>query len=232
MTTLKLAIFDCDGTLVDSQRSIIRAMVGGFEEHGVTAPCRAEILGVVGLPLRQCVAKLYPEGEPARIDAITASYSRLFREHRESGLDEPPLYPHTRETLQALAERGVLLAVATGKSRRGLTHTLAAHELTHLFIETRTADDGPGKPNPDIILDICACTGVSPKDAVMIGDTTFDIEMAVHAKMPALGVSWGYHAPARLADAGAFEVIHDWTEADAAFARQFGARDPSRVSSG
>lgn len=210
MTKLQLAIFDCDGTLVDSQRSIVRAMTAGFEAQGLPVPSRAQILSIVGLPLRQCVEVLLPDGDAALIDAIAQGYSDAYRQHRESGLDEPPLYPDTAEMLAKLDAEGVLLAVATGKSRRGLTHTLKVHGFDKLFAATRTADDGPGKPNPTILLDICASLGVAPSDAVMIGDTTYDIEMGVHAKMPAWGVSWGYHSTDQLVQAGASRILTTW----------------------
>lgn len=226
MTKLKLAIFDCDGTLVDSQRSIVEAMTAGFEAQGLVAPPREEILRTVGLPLRQCVQVLLPKAGDVIIDAITRDYSETYRANRLSGRDEPPLYPHTREMLEALDQQGVLLAVATGKGRRGLDHTLKVHNLQHLFVETRTADDGPGKPNPDILLDICACTGVRPEHAVMIGDTTFDIEMSVHAKMPALGVDWGYHTVERLQEAGTFAILSSWLEIDDVLRQRFGAPTP------
>lgn len=221
MTTLKLAIFDCDGTLVDSQRSIVQAMTTGFEMHGLTAPPSEEILRTVGLPLRQCVHVLLPNADDATLDAVTQGYSETYRANRLSGHDEPPLYPHTLETLEALAQQDILLAIATGKSRRGLEHTLRVNDLLRFFVETRTADDGPGKPNPDILLDICACTGVRPEHAVIIGDTTFDIEMGGHAKMPALGVNWGYHSPERLLDAGAFAVLESWRELDDVLRHRF-----------
>lgn len=212
MTTLRLAIFDCDGTLVDSQRSIVRAMCAGFEREGLDAPTREAILATVGLPLRQCVERLLPDADDALLDRVAQGYSDSYRLHRESGVDEPPLYPGTREMLHGLHAQGVLLAVATGKSRRGLTHTLAVHGLDALFIETRTADDGPGKPNPDIILDICACVGMPPSAAAMIGDTTFDMEMGVHAKMTSIGVQWGYHDEATLRRAGAIDVLSSWEQ--------------------
>lgn len=222
MTTLKLAIFDCDGTLVDSQRSIVKAMTAGFEAQGLTAPPREDILRTVGLPLRQCVQILLPNGDDAAWDAITRDYSETYRANRLSGRDEPPLYPHTVEILEALTAQGVLLAIATGKGRRGLEHTLKVHDLARFFIETRTADDGPGKPNPDMLLDICACTGVRPQHAVMIGDTTFDIEMSVHAKMPALGVDWGYHTVEQLKEAGAFAILQSWLDLDLVLQQRFG----------
>lgn len=221
MTKLKLAIFDCDGTLVDSQHSIVRAMTAGFHAASLPAPSREDILSIVGLPLRQCVEVLLPQGSDAQIDAIAHAYSTSYREHRESGKDEPPLYPHTREILETLHEKGVLLAIATGKSRRGLQHTMKVHQLEALFVDTKTADDGPGKPNPDILLDLCTDFQVAPHEAVMIGDTTFDIEMAAHAKMPSIGVRWGYHSTEKLRGAGAYAILERWEELPDAIDQRF-----------
>lgn len=212
MSTLRLAIFDCDGTLVDSQRSIVRAMCAGFANEGLALPAREAILATVGLPLRQCVERLMPDAPSDQIDRVAQGYSDSYRLHRESGMDEPPLYPETRAMLETLHAQSIVLAVATGKSRRGLRHTLAVHDLAHLFAETRTADDGPGKPNPTILLDICDCVGIPPAESAIIGDTTYDIEMGVHARMTSVGVAWGYHDEPTLLRAGAVEVIDSWSQ--------------------
>lgn len=212
MSNLRLAIFDCDGTLVDSQRSIVRAMSSAFASAGLHAPSREDILSIVGLPLRRCVEVLLPTGDSATIDKIAQGYSDVYRHHRELGDDEPPLYPGTMDLLQRLHQEGVLLAIATGKSRRGLTHTMSVHGLNPLFVDSKTADDGPGKPNPDILIDLMQTWQVSPNECCMIGDTTYDIEMGVNAKTPSFGVTWGYHSPELLAGAGAQQVVDSWDE--------------------
>lgn len=212
VTRLRLAIFDCDGTLVDSQHTIVGAMQHAFHANGLDAPPREAILRVVGLPLHQCIRLLYAQGDQATIDRIEDAYRETYRITREAGDQEPPLYPGTRELLERLHAQGILLAVATGKSRRGLTHTLAAQGLTELFVDTRTADDGPGKPNPDILLDLMDVWQIPAHETCMIGDTTFDVEMGRHAKMKSFGVTWGYHTPEMLHDAGATAIVDSWGE--------------------
>lgn len=221
MTKLQLAIFDCDGTLVDSQHAIVRAMTDAFVHANVEPPSREEILKVVGLPLRGCVEVLLPSGSDELIDRVAEGYREVFRVNREKGQDEPPLYPGTMELLEELHRAGVLLAIATGKSRRGLTHTMKVHGLNPLFVDSKTADDGPGKPNPDILFDLMETWRVRPESCCMIGDTTFDIEMGVNAKMKSFGVSWGYHSPAMLEGAGAASISDSWSELLAVLRQNF-----------
>lgn len=225
MAALKLVIFDCDGTLVDSQHSIVRAMRFAFEHNGLQPPSHDKILSVVGLHLYECMRTLQPNADETLLNKLVQGYSDSFREHRASGQEEPPLYPGTRAMLDALDATGTFLAVATGKSRRGLTHTLKIHDLETMFVEKRTSDDGPGKPNPDIILDICASLAVHPSEAVMIGDTTFDIDMAAYAKMPSIGVDWGYHENDALRQAGAYTILHTWDDLFPALRQQFDVPD-------
>lgn len=227
MKPLELAIFDCDGTLVDSQHTIVQAMHSAFKANGLPLPSHEDVLGIVGLQLADCMRTLVPDAEEDLVHRLVQGYSDAYRANRAAGREEPPLYPHTREILDDLDARGVLLGVATGKSRRGLTHTLAVHDMSTLFVEKRTSDDGPGKPNPTIILDICANLDLPVEHCVMIGDTTYDIEMAVHAGMPAIGVSWGYHRPERLLDAGAYTVLERWTDLRAALQERFIVPDVS-----
>lgn len=221
MHPLELAIFDCDGTLVDSQHTIVQAMHRAFERAHLPLPSHEDILGIVGLQLADCMRTLVPDADDALVRQLVQGYSDAYRANREAGHDEPPLYPHTREILDDLDARGVLLAVATGKSRRGLTHTLQVHDLNTLFVELRTSDDGPGKPHPHILLDICANLDIPVERAVMIGDTTYDIEMAANANMASIGVNWGYHRPDRLRAAGAYTVLERWTDLQAALAQRF-----------
>jgi|SRR5690625_250175 len=221
MQPLELAIFDCDGTLVDSQHTIVQAMHRAFEVNHLPLPSHEEILGIVGLQLADCMRTLVPDADAGLVQRLVQGYSDAYRANREAGHDEPPLYPDTEAILHNLDARGVLLAVATGKSRRGLTHTLAVHNLSTLFVEKRTSDDGPGKPNPHILLDICANLDIPVERCVMIGDTTYDIEMAANAKMPSIGVSWGYHRTERLTAAGAYTVLDRWTDLERALQQRF-----------
>lgn len=221
MKPLELAIFDFDGTLVDSQHNIVQSMHHAFEVNDLPLPSHEDILGIVGLHLAECMRILAPDADETLIRKLVEGYSDSYRSRRISGNHTPPLYPHTREILDDLDARGVMLAVATGKSRRGLTHNLQVHNLSTLFVETRTSNDGPGKPNPDIILDICANLNLPVDHCVMIGDTTYDIEMAAHAKMPSIGVSWGYHRSERLIEAGAYAILDRWTDLNTALQERF-----------
>lgn len=203
---LRLVVFDVDGTLVDSQDHILAAMGGAFGAVGLPAPGREGVLGIVGLSLPEAVARLVPEQTPTIRDAIVAAYKSGFGKLRAAGLS--PLYPGAMEAVVDLAGRtDLLLGVATGKSRRGLAHVLAAHDLGRHFVTTQVADDHPSKPHPSMLLAAMAETGTEPADGVMVGDTTFDIEMGRAAGMRTIGVGWGYHRPADLRDAGADLVI-------------------------
>lgn len=218
----RLAVFDCDGTLVDSQHMIVAAVETAWRGYGIAPPSADMVRRGVGLPLAEAIARLLPEGGSADHRALYALYKDAFHAQRAQSDHHEPLYPGVAETLDALAEAGVLLAVATGKSRRGLLATLDRHGLLDRFVTLRTADDGPGKPNPHMLLDAMAETGAAPADTVMIGDTTFDIHMAVAARTPAVGVSWGYHEPAELTEAGAHSIVDQFNELGGALAAIWG----------
>mgnify|MGYP000353584117 CR=1 FL=1 len=209
---IRLVVFDCDGTLVDSQHSIVEAMTFAFDSHGLPLPDPESVRRVVGLALPEAVARLMPEEAMARLDSVSKAYKDAFFDIRQRPGHEEPLYPGTREVLHALGESGAILGVATGKSRRGLQRVLEVHGLRDSFITLKTADDGPGKPNPRILLDAMAETGATPETTVMIGDTTYDIEMAVQARALSIGVAWGYHPTEELTAAGALRIATQYGE--------------------
>jgi phosphoglycolate phosphatase len=195
---MKLVVFDVDGTLVDSQAHIVGAMQHAFSTCGLTCPPSAEILGIVGLSLPQAMARLAPEGDNA---ALVEAYKSSF--NKVSTLAPSPLYPGARAALEGLASREeVLLGVATGKSRRGLRHMLAAHDLAGFFVTTQVADDHPSKPHPAMLMAAMREAGTDPQDTVIIGDTSFDMEMGRAAGVHCIGVSWGYHPVSALSNAG------------------------------
>ena len=204
--TRRLAIFDCDGTLVDGQAAVCEAMEAAFLVAGLPAPDRQQVRRIVGLSLPQAIRLLAPDQPEAQRGRIDAAYRQAFRAARESGALAEPLYAGIAELIAALAGAGWTLAVATGKSRRGLDHCLAQHGLTARFASLQTADDHPSKPHPAMIDAALAETGVDRADAVMIGDTVFDIDMAAAAGVRAIGVAWGYHTVQELRDAGAAAV--------------------------
>ncbi|MET0250179.1 MAG: HAD-IA family hydrolase [Sphingobium sp.] len=208
----RLAVFDCDGTLVDSQHSICTAMTRAFEEAKLTPPDRIAILSVVGLSLTHAVAKLLPEAQADFHAHLSERYKQAFHDmRRDEGVSEP-LYPGIAELIARLDREGWLLGVATGKSDRGLSLCLAAHGLTDRFITLQTADRHPSKPHPSMLLTAMAEAGAAPETTVMIGDTSFDILMGVDAGTRAVGVGWGYHTVSELREAGAHGVAMDSEE--------------------
>ena len=212
---IKLAVFDCDGTLVDSQHAVTSCIGHAFEHHGLDAPGIADVRRVIGLPLNMAIHVLL-DGRDVCNDTLTDTCAQAFDDMRKSGPMVEPLYANTKQTLARLADSGWLLGVATGKAFRGLTSTLSQHGLDDTFITLQTSDKARGKPHPEMLHNAMNDAGAEPENTVMIGDTTFDIEMARAANVRAVGVSWGYHAPEELYDAGAAVVVdtaHELAEA-------------------
>jgi phosphoglycolate phosphatase len=209
----RLALFDCDGTLVDSQANICRAMEHAFDRHGLAPPPRAAIRRIVGLSLVEAVAALTPEADDAFHRRVAADYKQAFHALRsENRLDEEPLFDGVAAVLDTLRAGGWTLGVATGKSDRGLAHILAHHGIADRFATLQTADRHPSKPDPAMAFAAMAEVGARPEHCVMIGDTSFDMTMGKAAGARAVGVAWGYHGVAELIDAGADVVA---TEAHA-----------------
>ncbi|BDI60390.1 HAD-IA family hydrolase [Qipengyuania nanhaisediminis] len=209
---MKLAIFDCDGTLVDGQADVLWAMAHAFEQAGLPAPDPGRVRRLVGLSLPVAMRELAPdEGEETR-RALTANYKAAFRARREQGLLDEPLYDGIAALLTRLHRDGWSLAVATGKSDRGLAACLAGHGLTDLFASLQTADRHPSKPHPAMIEAVLFETGIAAENAVMIGDTSFDMQMAAAARIEAIGVAWGYHDEPELRGAGASHVAQTVAE--------------------
>ena len=204
--TNKLALFDCDGTMVDSQANICTSMVQAFEKHGLVPPDHHRVRRIVGLSLMEAVAQLLPEVDQATVAAVTQSYKDGFFALREAGGVHEPLYDGLLEILEDLEASGWVLGVATGKSDRGLRHVLETHGLSDRFVTLQTADRHPSKPHPAMVELAIIEAGAAPETTAMIGDTSFDMEMAVNAKVRAVGVDWGYHDEHELITAGA-EVV-------------------------
>jgi phosphoglycolate phosphatase len=210
---VKLAVFDCDGTLIDSQVNILRAMGQSFARHGLTAPPDHAIRRVVGLSLVESMQMLLPEAEHALHVSLAQDYKTAFQRLRaDRSLDPEPLYAGIADLLTNLRDAGWLMGVATGKSDRGLALALAHHGLSDHFITLQTADRHPSKPHPSMLNAALAEAGVANADAVIIGDTVFDMAMGGNAGVRAIGVDWGYHEADELIDAGAIAVALDTDE--------------------
>ena len=203
---MRLAVFDCDGTLVDGQADVCWAMDRAFARAGLAAPDPQAVRRIVGLSLPAAVRALAPSLSDTQAAAVTEFYRSSFRARREEGLLDEPLYDGIAELLAALHGAGWQLAVATGKSDRGLAACLATHGITDLFVSLQTADRHPSKPHPAMLEAALFEAGAERHQAVMIGDTSFDMMMARSAGVRALGVGWGYHGASELMASGAVSV--------------------------
>lgn len=202
----RLAIFDCDGTLVDSGATIYEALGLTFAERGLAVPPPHVGRRVIGLSLVEAMAGLVPDATTADHFALAENYKKHFIGLRAAGRVEEPLYPGILDLLDKLEGAGWALAVATGKSDRGLRHCLESHGLHARFVSLQTSDRHPSKPNPSMIHQALADSGASAADTLMIGDTSFDMAMAVAAGAVPVGVAWGYHDADELISAGAVTV--------------------------
>jgi phosphoglycolate phosphatase len=206
----RLFVFDCDGTLVDSQHNIVAAMAAAWARHDLPAPAAADVRRVVGLTLEIAIARLLPDADDAMHRALATAYREIVHDLRvgnAQGIAEEPLFPGIRELIEALEAPEVFLGVATGKNLRGLEHTLTVHGLRERFHTLQTADRCRSKPDPEMVLRAMGETGVEAAQTVVIGDTSFDMEMARAAGATAIGVAWGYHEVAELTGAGAHAII-------------------------
>ena len=215
----RLVVFDMDGTLIDSQHLIVDAMTRAFVATGHPLPERERILSIVGLSLHEAMVMLAPHLPETETRALVEHYVEGFVAQRAAGgtVALAPLYPGARAALERLsADPGMLLGVATGKARRGLEHTFETHGIGAFFATTQTADAHPSKPHPSMLHQSLAETGCAAAQAVMIGDTEFDIAMGRAAGFATIGVAWGYHPRTRLQEAGADLIIDSFDALDAA----------------
>jgi len=202
----RLAIFDCDGTLVDSGMTIYRALSAAFEQQGLELPPPEVSRRVIGLSLTEAMAALLPDASAERHRALAEDYKRAFWQLRAAGEVEEPLFDGVIELLDALEHDGWLLAVATGKSDRGLRHCLESHGIHARFVSLQTADRHPSKPHPSMVEQAISEAGSTPEASIVVGDTSFDMAMAVNAGASGIGAGWGYHDSDELLDAGAVAV--------------------------
>jgi phosphoglycolate phosphatase len=207
---MKLVLFDCDGTLVDSARLIHEVMARTFVASGHKRPELALTKSIIGLSLDIAIARML--GRPHVDDeavAMTAHYKSIYPEVRDEADMDTPLFDGIKPLIDTLAARKeLLIGAVTGKSRRGLTQILALHDLTANFVVTRTADDCPSKPHPAMVTECCSETGVTAHDTIVVGDAIFDMQMAKSAGATAIGVAWGYAAVDDLLANGADAIAH------------------------
>jgi len=205
----RLAIFDCDGTMVDSQANICEAMTRAFQAQGLIPPDHHRVRRIVGLSLVEAMRGLSPELDTDQHVALAESYKTAYQALRAEGAVAEPLYDGLLGVLDRLRATGWQLAVATGKSDRGLQMCIAHHGLQDFFVSLQTADRHPSKPHPSMVYQALDDAMVLPKNAMVIGDTSFDMEMAINANVRAVGVDWGYHDATELMQAGASAVAAD-----------------------
>lgn len=210
----RLVIFDVDGTLVDSQAHIITSMAAAFDHIGCAPPARDTVLSVVGLSLPIALRELAQDVDEATLAQMVEAYKTAFQRHRVAqGAAASPLYPGAEAAVRALAARDdTALAIATGKSRRGLDALVAGWDFADAFVSLECADDHPSKPHPSMVMSCLVDCDIAPENAVVIGDTSYDMEMARAARTRAIGVNWGYHGPEALLSAGASTVLGDFAE--------------------
>lgn len=211
-TDFPLVVLDCDGTIVDSQAAICAIMQECFVTHGLTPPEAAAVRRIVGLSLDEaiaCLLSLPMVGDPA---LMADTYRSVSSRIRAEGTFEEPMFPGARSAIEELSATGCILGIATGKSSGGLRNTLVAHGIEGYFTTLQTSDIAAGKPSPDMLLRAMRETGAPAHATVMVGDTTYDMEMARAAGTYAIGVSWGYHDIEALRMAGAHCVLDSYAD--------------------
>jgi phosphoglycolate phosphatase len=188
-------------------------MQRAYDAHEIACPPREAVLSIVGLSLREAFQVLGRGHDAFPFDGMIEQYKQAFFDLRHSAEHQEPLYDGARDTILSLASRSdCLLGVATGKSQRGVRAILTHHGLLSHFATIKTADDAPSKPHPGMILDAMREAGAEPSDTLMIGDTSYDMEMARTAGVTSIGVTWGYHKEAILRSSGADHVVRSYTE--------------------
>lgn len=206
-----LAVFDIDGTLVDSRASIHRAAVEAARDMGLPEPAYDRVRMIVGLSLHKALHTLEPQLTDAELADFVAGFQRSFHRMYEAGHEEP-LYDGAMDHLRRLHRDGWRLALATGQNRRGVARNLARQGWADLFLSSHCAEDGPGKPDPAMLHAAMAACNADPASTVMIGDTAHDATMAVNAGVLPLGVGWGFHTAEEQIAGGARHVSKSFGE--------------------
>ena len=203
-----LIAFDWDGTLFDSTRIIVRCIQQAVADVGGATPTDKAASYVIGMGLMQALAHAAPDVPREMYPELGARYRHHYIAHQ----DDLSLFDGVLPMLQELKQRHHLLAVATGKSRRGLDEVLRTEELHGVFDASRTADETAGKPDPAMLHELMRELGTAPQRTLMIGDTTHDLQMAVNAGCPSIGVSYGAHEPGGFHALNPLFIAHDLTQ--------------------
>ena len=209
---VRLVIFDCDGTLVDSQAVIVACVQGAFAAERLEPPPGQAIRRIVGLSLTEAMLRLLPQPDVPLAERLGEAYKAAFVAHRARPDHDEPLFPGAREVLDSLDARGIPTGVATGKAMRGLRFVLARHDLAPYFATLQTADLHPSKPHPAMLEAAMREVGATPAETLLVGDTTFDVLMARAAGAVPVGVAWGNHPAEELREAGAVLVLREFGE--------------------
>jgi phosphoglycolate phosphatase len=205
MSTYQLIVFDWDGTLMDSTGHIVNCMRQAIQKLELPPLTDDTISHIIGLGLHEAVQTLYPDGNAALWSSLADGYRQTWL----SSPEETPLFDNARELLSALAEKDILLGVATGKSRRGLDKVLKATDLGEVFVATRCADECHSKPHPQMLMELMDYTGTTASETIMVGDTEFDLLMAKNAGAHGLGITHGAHDEAKLIACEPQAIVHD-----------------------
>lgn len=222
---IRLAAFDLDGTLLDSAGQIVERVIACWEACGFPPPDPDLARRIIGLPWKESILALLPDAGPREFEKIRAFYDDVREGRRAVPPPSETLFDGARETLEDLRGRGYALAIVTSRNGDRLAELLRDHAIDEFFLACKTADMGPSKPDPFLLRAAMADAGASPDSTVMIGDTTYDIGMAVNAGTAALGVTWGVHEPDELRAAGAQRIAGDFAEVrEAVTAMADGAR--------
>lgn len=213
-----LAVFDVDGTLVDSRASIHHAACEAAKVLGLPEPSYDRVRQIVGLTLDRALHVLEPQLTMGELAEFVAAFQNSFRTRYEAGHEEP-LYEGVMQTLRLLKRDGWKLSIATGQNSRGVARNLARPEWSDLFASAHCSSDGPGKPDPSMLLAAVHKNGGLLERTVMIGDTSHDMLMAANAKVFGQGVGWGFHTVEEQLAAGAAHVAEDFPDLEAALVR-------------